>query len=92
MRIIIEWIYDAPNPSAEEAATLCDLRIMVSAVNACRHLIPAGGAAWDSVTPPAVHLAEGIVSDWDSIFDPDGPRRSIQPYRTGYVLPPVEFS
>ena len=91
MRFLVEWIEGAPNASAEERATLCGLQIMVGGTNACFHKDEMAGRSYDSVVVPAVHLAEGIATDWWSIFGGRDCGRSIWAYGSGFVLPCLSF-
>ena len=67
MRFSTEWIDQGPNASAEERATLCRLSLHVSEENACRFFDPVSNRTCHHVTVPAVHLAEGLATDWWSI-------------------------
>ena len=87
MRFSAEWIEQGPNISAEERATLCRLRLYVSEENACRFFDPISNRACDHVTVPAVHLAEGLATDWWSIFGGRDREHPIRNYRTGFALP-----
>ena len=89
MRFSTEWIEQGPNASAEERATLCRLRLYVSEENACRFFDPSSHSACDHVTVPAVHLAEGLATDWWSIFGGRDREHPIRNYRTGFALPDV---
>ena len=87
MRFSVEWIDGAPNACPEERATLCRLRIFVDDENACVFYDPRSDEKYEHVTVPAVHLAEGIATDWWSIFGGRDREHSLLPYRTGFVLP-----
>ena len=89
MRFSTEWIDGGPNASAEETVTLCRLRLYVSEENACRFFDPASDRTCDYVTVPAVHLAEGLATDWWSIFGGRDREHAIRKYRTGFALPDV---
>ena len=89
MRFSTEWIDQGPNASAEERATLCRLRLYVSEENACRFFDPSSNSVCDYVTVPAVHLAEGLATDWWSIFGGRDREHPIRNYRTGFALPDV---
>ncbi len=91
MKFSTEWIEKGPNASEEERATLCDLRIFVGEKNACHFLAPEAGSTFDCVTVPAVHLAEGLVTDWWSIFGGRDRTYQIRRHRTGFVLPDLVF-
>ena len=68
MRLSTEWISEGANASAEERATLCNLQIFVDGENACLHFDPDSKTTFEHITVPAVHLAEGLATDWWSIF------------------------
>ena len=89
MRFSTEWIDHGPNASAEERATLCRLSLDVSGENACTFFDPASNRACEHVTVPAVHLAEGLATDWWSIFGGRDREHPIRKYRTGFALPDV---
>ena len=91
MRFSVEWIDGAPNVCAEERATLCRLQIFVGDENACVFYDPQTDEKYDHVIAPAVHLAEGIATDWWSIFGGRDREHSLLPYRTGFVLPNVRL-
>ena len=91
MRFSTEWIDRAPNASAEERATLCRLSLYVSEENACRFIESASDRVRGHVTVPAVHLAEGLATDWWSIFGGRDREHAIRKYRTGFALPDVKL-
>ena len=91
MEFSTEWIEKGPNASKEERATLCDLRIFVAGENACHFSAPEAGRTFDCVTVPAVHLAEGLATDWWSIFGGRDREYPIRRYRTGFALPDLVF-
>ena len=91
VRFSVEWIDGAPNVCAEERATLCRLRIFVGDENACVFYDPQTDEKYDHVIAPAVHLAEGIATDWWSIFGGRDREHSLLPWRTGFVLPNVRL-
>ena len=91
MRFSVEWLDGAPNACAEERATLCRLRIFVGDENACVFYDPQKDEKYDHVIAPAVHLAEGIATDWWSIFGARDREHSLLPWRTGFVLPNVRL-
>ena len=70
---------------------MCDLRIMLADDNACLHRDLLTGDISDAVRVPAVYLAEGIATDWWSIFGRRDRRHSVRPYRTGFILPDLSF-
>ena len=89
MRFSVEWISGGPNACVEERATLCQLRIFIAEENACVFYDPISREKFEHITVPAVHLAEGIASDWWSIFGGRDQEHSLLPYRTGFVLPNI---
>ena len=91
VRFSVEWLDGAPNACAEERATLCRLRIFVGDENACVFYDPQKDEKYDHVIAPAVHLAEGIATDWWSIFGGRDREHSLLPWRTGFVLPNVRL-
>ena len=91
MRFLVEWINGGTNAAAEERATLCDLRILLGDENACRFWDDVANEAFDALTVPAVHLAEGIARDWWRIFGSRDSTQSLLPYRTGFILPDLRF-
>ena len=92
MRLSAEWIEDAPNASVEERATLCDLIIMVGSDNATEHRDVLEGTVSDAITIPTVHLAEGIATDWWSIFGGRDRPHPIRRYRSGFILPGLSLT
>ena len=91
MRFSTEWIKEGSNASAEERATLCNLQIFVNGENACLHFDPDSKKTFDDITVPAVHLAEGLATDWWSIFGGRDREHQILHYRTGFALPDLSF-
>ena len=91
MRFSTKWIKEAPNASAEERATLCQLQIFVNDENACLHFDPESKATFEHITVPAVHFAEGLATDWWSIFGGRDRKHRILHYRTGFALPDLSF-
>ena len=91
MQFSVDWIDGLPNASAEERATMCDLRIFVGDTNACSHRDDAAHKAYESVVVPAVYLAEGVATDWWSIFGGRDRNCSIWAYGTGFILPCLSF-
>ena len=92
MRFLVEPVSKSLNASIEERATTCDLRIDVAGANACSFWDERDGSHYEWVRVAAVHLAEGIASDWWAIFGGRDRRHSILPYRNGYILPCLSFS
>ena len=70
---------------------MCDLRIFVGDINACSHKDDVAQEAYESVVVPAVYLAEGIATDWWSVFGGRDRKRSIWSYGTGFILPCLSF-
>ena len=92
MRLSTEWISEGANASAEERATLCNLQICSSMdENACFHFDPGSKTAFKHITVPAVHFAEGLATDWWSIFGGRDREHPILHYRTGFALPDLSF-
>ena len=91
MRFSTEWISEGSNASAEERATLCNLQIFVNGENACLHFDPESGATFEHITVPAVHFAEGLATDWWSIFGGRDRKHQILHYLTGFALPDLSF-
>lgn len=92
MKFLAEWIENAPNASLQERSTLCDLQIFLGNGNACAWEDLDTGESFHHLTLPAVHLAEGISSDWWSIFGSRDRPQSIRRHRTGYALPDLRFN
>jgi uncharacterized protein (DUF433 family) len=91
MRFSVDWIDGGVNGGAEERATLCDLRIYVSDQNACRFVDFVSNEDAEPLVVPAVHLAEGLATDWWRIFGGRDREHRIQRYRTGFALPDLSF-
>ena len=91
MRFSTDWLSEGPNVSAEERATLCNLQIFVNAENACLHFDPDSKTTFEHITVPAVHLAEGLATDWWSIFGGRDREHPILHHRTGFALPDLSF-
>ena len=87
----VDWIDGGLNGAAEERATLCDLRIYVSDQNACRFVDFVSNEDAEPLIVPAVHLAEGLATDWWRIFGGRDREHRIQRYRTGFALPDLSF-
>ena len=92
MRFSAEWIENGPNASIQEKSTLCDLQILIGNGNACTWEDLDTGQVYHHLTLPAVHLAEGISSEWWSIFGARDHSQSILKHRTGFALPDLRFS
>ena len=89
--IFADWIERGMNVSAEERATLCNLRIDVDEQNACRFFDFVSREDVGHVTVPAVHLAEGLATGWWLIFGGRDREHRIQRYRSGFALPDLRF-
>ena len=92
MNFLAEWIENAQIASSQEKSTLCDLQIFVGSGNACAWEDLDTGESFHHLTLPAVHLAEGISTDWWSIFGSRDRPQSILRHRTGYALPDLRFN
>ena len=92
MMFLAEWVPGGANASLEERSTLCDLRIIVGGENACLHWDRREEGKVDWVTVPAVHLAEGLATDWWAIFGGRDVRHAIWRYRNGSILPCLSLS
>ena len=90
MRFSVEWIGGGLNRAAEERATLCNLGIYIQGQNACR-FIDYVSEETESLVVPAVHLAEGLATDWWIIFGGRDRNHGIRRYRTGFALPDLRF-
>ena len=91
MRFSVEWIDGGMNRAAEERATLCKLGIYLQDQNVCRFIDYASNEETDSLVVPAVHLAEGLATDWWIIFGGRDRNHGIRRYRTGFALPDLRF-
>ena len=91
VRFSTEWISDGANASAEERATLCNLQIFVNGENACLHFDPDTKATFEHITVPAVHFAEGLATDWWSIFGGRDREHQVLHYRTGFAMPDLSL-
>ena len=92
MQFLAEWIENGPNVSKQERSTLCDLQIFLGTGNACTWEDLETGETFHHLTLPGVHVAEGISSDWWSIFGARDRGQSILRHRTGFALPDLRFS
>ncbi|MDE0224553.1 MAG: hypothetical protein OXP28_05390 [Gammaproteobacteria bacterium] len=86
-----DWISDGQNASADERATLCDLRIMLADQNMSEFHDLDAKEYNESVVVPAVHLAEGIATNWWKIFGARDVEHRALPWRKGFVLPDLRF-
>ena len=91
MRFSVEWVDGGLNVAAEERATLCELRIYVSDQNACHFVDFISNEDTDSLIVPAVHLAEGLATDWWLLFGGRDREHRIRRYRSGFALPDLSF-
>ena len=87
----LDWLDGALNAIVEERRTLCSLRIYIDGTNLCDFVDYEDNATLDSLTLPAIHLAEGIASNWWQIFGSRDVERSILEYRSGFALPDLRF-
>ncbi len=90
LKYSVQWRDDAANASAEESATMADLRLFIGDRNVAFHLDE--GSAIDRVTVPLYGIAEGLVHDWWRIFGGRDQQLSWIRYRDGYALPDVRMS
>ncbi len=88
---IDEWISDGPHSNVEERATLCVPRMVLESRNIFSFLDTESGKFIDSPVFPAVHLAEGIASNWWPIFGGRDRDHSLLPWRNGNALPDMRF-
>ena len=91
MKFSVEWKSRGRNANAEERATLCDLRIDVGNKNVSAFFDNDSREVFDVLILPAVHLAEGIASNWWLIFGGRDVVHRVLPWRTGYALPDISF-
>ena len=94
MRLVqfsVDWIDQGLNAAKEERATLCKLRIYVGGTNVCSFVDYESNENLDYLTIPAVHLAEGIASNWWLIFGGRDQEHPIQRYQVGFALPALSF-
>lgn len=103
MRFSAEWIPGGENASAEERSTLCELGVFIGDREAGQDASEVAernvSAFYDSdekreyatICLPAVHLAEGIASNWWRIFGGRDIEHRVLPWRTGFVLPDLRF-
>ena len=91
MRFTVDWIDGGVNRAAEERATLCELGIYVDSQNACRFIDYASNEETEALIVPAVHLAEGLATDWWIIIGGRGRDHGVRRYRTGFALPDLFF-
>ena len=87
MRFEREWVDSGPNKSEEESATLCYLQIWLGRNNTCRFLDAKEKAAYEWLLMPAVNLAEGLATDWWSIFGKRDYEHRLLLHRRGYLIP-----
>ena len=91
MRFLANWLDRGLNAAQEERATLCELQIFVDDKNVCYFVDYESNQTVDHLTLPAVHLAEGIASNWWLIFGGRDQEHPIQRYQTGFALPALSF-
>ena len=88
----LDWLDGALNAIAEERRTLCNLRIVIDGNNLCEFVdYEDDNAQLDSLTVPAIHLAEGIATNWWQIFGSRDREHSVLEYRSGFALPDLRF-
>jgi len=89
VRTSIDWQNDATNKAPEERATVADLRLFIQDRNVTQHLLD--GRVGDHVTVALYGLAHGLAHDWWTIFGARDRTFSLTRYRTGYLLPDIQF-
>ena len=87
----LDWLDGALNAIVEERRTLCNLRIYVDGKNLCDFVDYEDNVKLHSLTVPAIHLAEGIASNWWQIFGSRDIEHPILEYRSGFALPDLRF-
>ena len=87
----IDWAKGGLNTVAEERMTVCNLQIYVADKNVCFFDDYESNKMLEYLTVPAIHLAEGIASNWWKIFGSRDKEHSVQDYRTGFALPDLRF-
>ena len=94
MRFSADWVSGGENASAEERATLCELDIRVGAEerNVSTFFDVDRKQEYDSILMPAVHLAEGIASNWWQIFGGRDVEHRVLPWRMGFALPDIRLA
>lgn len=91
VQFLANWLDRGLNAAKEERATLCKLQIFVDNKNVCCFVDYESNETVDHITLPAVHLAEGIASNWWLIFGGRDQAHPIQRYQTGFALPALSF-
>ena len=91
VKFSVDWIRDGENESAEERSTLCALEIDVGERKVSAYFDLARKNAFDTLLLPAVHLAEGIASNWWKIFGSRDVVHRMLPWRTGFALPDIRL-
>ena len=91
MRFSADWVDGGENASPDERSTLCELKINVDGRNVAAFYDLRAKQESDSILMPAVHLAEGIATNWWRIFGARDIAHRILPWRTGFALPDVQF-
>ena len=89
MKSSIEWREDAENVTPEERATVADWRVWLNEINVTQHL--DDDVAGDHVTVALYGLAHGLVHDWWTIFGSRDRDVSLTKYRSGYLVPNLNF-
>lgn len=91
MKFSTSWLPEGQNASAEERATLCTLRIEVGNRNVSAYRDLVAKKYFSRIVLPAVHLAEGIASNWWRIFGSRDIPHRVLPWRMGFALPDLSF-
>ena len=91
MGFSIEWVPGGDNASAEERSTLCDLKVSVGDRIVSAFYDMANQEAFEAITLPAVHLAEGVAANWWRIFGGRDVTHRALHWRTGFALPDLRL-
>ncbi len=93
MRFSAEWVEGGKNASAEERSTLCELSVALGdeGTNVSTFYDLKDERHFESILLPAVHLAEGIASDWWHVFGGRDVEHRFLRWRTGFALPDVRL-
>ena len=94
MRFFLDWHDDALNASAEEKATVADLKVLVDDVNVCEHLSEPTSGVRQSVGEIAVAahpIAEALVFEWWRLFGRRDDEFQLFRHRSGYALPDLRM-
>lgn len=90
MKFSVEWLQDANNAAPWERATVADVRLWLGRFNATAHFVEE--SHFDHITIAAYGLAEGLATDWWTLFGGRDRPLSLTRYRCGYIVPDIRFS